>query len=408
MTFRIALSGLNAATADLNVTANNIANVNTPGFKRSRAEFSDVFAVSPFGLSRSAVGNGVNVSRVAQQFVQGNISFTQNNLDLAISGEGFFTLSRNGATLYSRAGNFSADREGYVVNNTGDHLQIFPPAAGGVSGVFDTGTLTDLKLSRADNAPFATNQVTMGTNLPANAAVPLVTPFSPTDSQTYNHTASLTTYDSLGVEHVTTLYYVKNASPNTWDVYAYVDGTAVGASNQLVYSDSGVLTTPASGTLTLPAYTPPNGAAPMNMTLNLGTSTQFGSAFSINELTQNGYATGRLTAVEVSKEGVVMARYTNGQAVPLGQLALTNFANPQGLQQMGDTLWAETFESGQPLKGQAGTSSFGAVQAGALESSNVDMTEQLVNMISAQRNFQANAQMISTADQITQTIINIR
>jgi flagellar hook protein FlgE len=410
MTFRIALSGLNAATADLNVTANNIANVNTPGFKRSRAEFSDLFAVSPYGLAHNEIGAGVKVSRVSQQFAQGNIDFTDNSLDMAISGEGFFTLSRNGAHVYSRAGNFSVDRDGYVVNNSGDRLQAFPTATGtpGAPPTFNTGALGDLRLSIADAPPSPTANVTVGTNLPANATAPTVTPFSATNAQSYNQSTSISVYDSLGVEHTATFYYVKTANPNEWQMYATVDGTAVGGANTLQYDASGKLTAPAGGTLAPGAFTPTNGASPMNLTLDLSSSTQFGSSFSVNRLTQDGYATGQLSGVDVSDEGVVMARYTNGQAVALGQVALTNFSNPQGLQQLGDTAWAETYDSGQPLLGAAGTSAFGKVQSGALEASNVDLTEQLVNMITAQRDFQANAQMISTADQVTQTIINIR
>jgi flagellar hook protein FlgE len=176
----------------------------------------------------------------------------------------------------------------------------------------------------------------------------------------------------------------------------------------LAYSNAGALTTPASGQVTYPAYTPATGAAPLNLTFNLRSSTQYGSTFGVNSVTQDGFTTGRLIGIDIDSSGIVQARYTNGRSLPLGQVALANFANPQGLQQLGDTNWAETFGSGQALRGQAGSSSFGLVQSGALEASNVDITEQLVNMITAQRNFQANAQMISTSDAITQTIINIR
>jgi len=265
MTFRIALSGLNAATADLNVTANNIANVNTPGFKRSRAEFSDLFAVSPYGLAKNEIGAGVKVSGISQQFAQGNIDFTDNSLDMAISGEGFFTLSRNGAHVYSRAGNFSVDRNGYVVNNTGDRLQAFPAVPGlpGAAPTFNTGALGDLHLSVADAPPSATQNATVGTNLPANATAPTVTPFSATNAQSYNQSTSMSFYDSLGVEHTATFYYVKTANPNEWQMYSTVDGTAVGGANTLQYDTSGALIAPAGGTLALPAYAPTNGAAPM-------------------------------------------------------------------------------------------------------------------------------------------------
>jgi flagellar hook protein FlgE len=411
MPFEIALSGINAAMADLNATANNIANVNTTGFKRSRAEFANLFAVTPYGLAQNAIGAGVRVAAVAQQFAQGDINFTDNNLDMAISGTGFFTLSRAGQTVYSRAGQFGVDKDGFVVDPEGDKLQAFPPnasAVGTTATSFDTGRLGNLQLQTTDSAPNASTKLSVGINLPAADTAPTVTPFDPANSQSYNRTTSMTTYDSLGVAHTTSFYYVQSGTPNTWNMYTYVDGASLSGPDSLVYNSSGALTTPAGGTLALPAYTPPGGAAPMNMTVDLSKSTQFSSEFSVNSLTQDGYAPGQLSGISVGNDGVVTANYTNGQSIALGQVALTNFSNPQGLQQLGDNAWAETYTSGQPLRGTAGTSAFGQIQSGALEASNVDLTSQLVNMITAQRDFQANAQVISTSDQITQTIINIR
>lgn len=406
MTFRTALSGLNAASADLNVTSHNIANVATVGFKGSRAEFAEVFATSTFGLSRTAVGSGVRVGAVSQQFGQGSIEFTDNGLDIAISGGGFFRLNDNGAAVYSRAGNFSADREGFVVNPAGHRVQIFPPITG--TDTFDTGRILDLQVGVGDAAPQATTDIGLGLNLPANATVPTNAPFDPTDPRSYNNTTSLTVYDSLGAAHVATLYFVRTATENEWEVHSYVDGNAVGGPTTITYSETGTLLNPANGTITLPAYDPGNGAADLAIDLDLFDSTQYGDAFSISELSQNGFTTGRLTGIETSPTGVIFARFTNGQSQPLGQLVLASFANPQGLQELGDNVWGESFESGQPLLGTAGSGSFGLTQSGALEASNVDLTAQLVNMITAQRNFQANAQMISTQDQVTQTVINIR
>jgi len=410
MPFEIALSGLSAAMADLNATANNIANVNTTGFKLSRAEFANQFAVSPYGLASNAIGAGVKVSGVRQQFAQGDINFTNNNLDLAISGPGFYTLSRGGATVYSRAGNFGVDKDGYVVDPSGDRLQAFPPssATGAVGAGFDTGRLIPLQMATTDSSPSATTSISVGTNLPADAKVPVTSPFNPTVSTSYTNTTSVTSYDSLGVAHTTSLYYVKSPVANTWDMYTYTDGAAVSGPDLLVYDTSGALVTPAGGTLPLPAYLPPDGAAPMTMSLDLSKSTQYASSFSVNKLTQDGFTTGQLSGISVGKSGIVTADYTNGQSIGLGQVALTNFANPQGLQQLGDNAWSESYDSGQPLRGAAGTSAFGQIQSGALEASNVDLTAQLVNMITAQRDFQANAQVISTSDQITQTIIQLR
>lgn len=400
MPFRVALSGLNAASSDLNVTANNVANANTIGFKESRAEFSDVFAVGA-----QEIGNGVRLASVTQEFSQGGIDFTDRGLDLAISGEGFFTVSDNGSLSYTRVGAFGVDREGFVVNSNNERLQIFPATA---AGTFNSGTLTDLRVITTDSAPQASTLSEFGINLPANAAPPAVAVFDPSNTDSFNHSTAITIYDSLGATHTATVYFVKDAAPNTWNSFVYIDGNAVGGANQLQYSNFGTLSVPATGSFALPAYDPGNGSAPINLTVNYSQSTQFGSEFGVNSLNQDGFAAGRLADIDVDSLGVVFARFTNGRSQPLGQVALSNFANQQGLRQLGDTSWGETFSSGDAVRGAAGTASFGLIQSGALEASNVDLTEQLVNMITSQRNFQANAQMISTADAVTQTIINIR
>lgn len=400
MPFRIALSGLNAASTDLSVTANNVSNVSTVGFKSSRAQFADVFSVGAQGI-----GNGVRVAAVNQQFEQGGIDFTDNPLDLAISGQGFFTLSDNGSLVYSRAGAYGVDRDGYVVNAKNQRLQVYPPTG---NGTFNTGALTDLRLVATDSAPQATSNVVMMLNLPATALPPTAPIFDPADPQSYTQSTSMTVYDSLGSAHTSTYYFVKGAAAGAWDVYTYIDGTAVGGANALSYSSTGLLTSPANGFITLPAYAPTNGAAPLNITLDMGDSTQYGNPFGVNSMTQDGFAAGRLASIDIDAEGVVFARYTSGRSTEIGKVVLSNFPNPQGLRQLGDTTWGESFASGQAIRGEAGSASFGLIQAGALEASNVDLTEQLVNMITAQRNYQANAQVISTADELMQTIINIR
>jgi flagellar hook protein FlgE len=405
MSFDLALSGLNAATADLNVTSNNIANVATTGFKQSRAEFADIYAQTQTGVSKIAVGNGVRVASVSQQFSQGNVTATQNNLDLGLNGSGFFIVSDNGALKYTRSGAFEVDNNGNIINSEGEHLQGYAPLA---TGGFNTGGLADIQLTTAENPPQATGTATLTLNLPSSAAAPTTAVFNPTDSTSYTDTTSLTTYDSLGAAHTAQLYFIKGATANNWTTQLYVDGAAVGTPQALVYSNAGALTSPASGKVTFPAYTPATGAAPMNLTFDFSNTTQFGDAFTVNAVQQDGFTTGRLIGIDIDPTGVVEARFTNGRATPLGQVALANFENPQGLQQLGNTEWAETFSSGQAVRGVAGASGFGTMQSGALESSNVDITSQLVNMITAQRDFQANAQVISTTDQITQTIINMR
>jgi flagellar hook protein FlgE len=405
MAFRLALSGLNAASTELSVTANNIANTQTTGFKGSRAQFAEVFSVSAQGVSSSAIGNGVRVADVAQQFEQGNIDSTGNALDLAISGQGFFVVSEGGGLLYSRAGAFQVDRDGYVVNSRNQRLQTYPPTPG---GGFNTGALSDLRLVTTESAPAATTNVEVVLNLPANATPPPVAPFDVANPDTYNHSTSMTIYDSLGAAHTATVYFTRTANTNEWEQRLFVDGTAVGGAQLLQYSNTGTLTSPAGGQIAFPPYTPATGAAPLTLNYDLDTTTQYGSSFAVNAVVQDGYTTGRLIGIDINETGVVQARFTNGRSQPLGQVALAQFSNPNGLQQLGDTNWGETFTSGQALRGVAGNAGLGLIQAGALEASNVDITEQLVNMITSQRNFQANAQMISTSDQITQAIINIR
>lgn len=545
MPFRIALSGLNAASADLRVIGNNVANASTTGFKKSRAEFADVFATSNLGTSSNAIGAGVRISSVAQQFTQGNVSFTDNNLDLAVSGSGFFRMNDNGVTTFTRSGAFGVDRSGYITNAAGMRLTAFTANDSGDI----TGAIDDLQLNTADIPPLSTSTVVAGLNLDAAAKIPvapvptnglnitgtlnsaggtvtppnttifdsfggthtstvqfvntapntwtanlqidgstvesipnvvftgvggtvatvngvpagapatipfseytLLTPatsagskvtiladvsaltqpaaassvvvaengtgraqsaFDVTDSLSYNNSTAVTVYDSLGTSHLATTYYRKTGTPNIWETYLFVDGTQIDGPDTLTFTSSGDLSQINGAavpprTLTSPVFVPIGGAAPMPLSYDLTQVSQYGSAFSVNSLSQNGYSTGRLSGIDIADTGVITARYTNGQSRILGQVALANFSNTQGLRQLGDTTWAESFESGPPLVGAPGSGSLGLIQSGALEGSNVDLTEQLVGMITAQRNFQANAQVITTADTITQSIINIR
>jgi flagellar hook protein FlgE len=405
MSFDIALTGLNAASKHLDVTANNIANVGTTGFKRSRSEFSDVFASSLTDASATSVGSGVKLAKVNQQFSQGNVSLTNNSLDLAINGDGFFTLASDNGLVYSRAGAFSLDKDGFVVNADLNRLQIFPST--GVGG-FSTGTLQDLQLENAAFPPRATTTADIALNMPSGAPVPSTAVFSPTDLNSFNHSTSLSVFDSQGAAHTATTYFVKDAAPNTWAQHLFVDGSAVGGTNSLVFDGAGLLQTPANGIITYPPYTPSTGAADLNLTFDFNNSTQFGNEFAVSNLAQDGFESGILTGLDIDPTGVVSARYSNQASEQLGRISLTQFNNPQGLQQMGGNTWAETFSAGGPRLGEPGTSSFGLIQSSALENSNVDLSAELVQMVTAQRNFQANAKMISTADQISQAILNIR
>ncbi len=437
MAFQTALSGLNAASGNLNVTGNNIANASTTGFKKSRAEFSDVYAVSFGGTASNATGSGVRMSSVDQQFQQGNIDFTESNLDLAISGDGFFTLSDGGEMVYSRAGAFSVDKDGYVVNSHGQVLQAYDVDQ--TTGLVSNFTPQDLQLNMGANPASATTRIDANLNLDAGV-VPIDSVAYPAldinDPNSYTFSTTTTIFDSLGVQHEATLYFRRDddfasVPVNNWEATMVVtdtDGTVHIADTETIEfaSDGSLLSTgdidffdgapdanansaAAMFVAGAGAWTPSTGAATMTaFPLNLSGTTQFGANSTVNSLSQDGFTTGQLSGLSVDPTGVVFARYTNGQALSLGAVAIANFANPQGLTQLGDSNWAQSFESGAPLAGQAGSGTFGLVQSGALEASNVDISKQLVNMIIAQRDFQANAKMISTEDQITQTIINIR
>lgn len=426
MAFNTALSGLRAANQDLAVTGNNIANASTVGFKKSRAEFGDVYANSILGTGSRTPGSGVLVQAIAQQFDQGNISITNNSLDLAISGNGFFILNERGAPVYTRSGIFGVDAEGYIVGNNNARLQGF---AAGPNGQILTGALSDLRIQTQDISPNETSEVEWTINLDSRMPVP-ATPFNTgapdPDPASYNWSTAATVYDSLGNPHVLVTYYVKVSTsdptvpngPNTWRVYTQLDDqnphllgsmefTTSGAVSQL-YDDGGNAM-PVGTTAFNDTWTLTGGAnATFDFDIDFLGSTQHGSAFATNALNQDGYAPGRLSGVTIDDTGVIFARYTNGQAMTLGQVALANFANPQGLRPVGNTSWAESFDSGQPVIGAPQTGSLGAVQSGALEDSNVDLSEQLVNLIIAQRNFQANAKTIETSDAVTQSIINLR
>lgn len=412
MGFNTALSGLRAASQDLAVTGNNIANASTIGFKQSRAEFSDIYANSILGTGGNTPGSGVLVSDIAQQFGQGNISITNNSLDLAIDGSGFFILSNDGSRSYTRSGVFGLDKDGFVVGNSNARLQGF-----GINSAGDivSGALTDLRIQTQNLPPSATTEVNLTFNLDSRSELPSVAPFDVNDANSYNWSTGVPVYDSLGNPHMATLYFAKTTdapsggSGTVWDVYVDLDNSGVtpALASKLEFNVNGALVdpVPASFNSFWPA---PGGAADLSFSVNVTGSTQHGSEFVPSQLSSNGYAPGRLTGVDIGESGIVFARYSNGEALTLGQVALANFSNPQGLAAVGDTAWAETFDSGQPVIGVPQSSSLGSIKSGALEDSNVDLSAQLVNLIIAQRNFQANAKTIETEDTITQAVLNLR
>jgi len=407
MSFQQGLSGLNAAAKNLDVIGNNVANSNTIGFKGARAEFADVFANSLSGAGGAAIGIGTSVQAVPPSFSQGNINVTSNPLDLAINGNGFFRVSQNGSLTYSRNGQFQLDKNGYIVNSSGDRLTGYAATA---TGVVVPSTPVDLQVSRADLPPQATATSLVGVNLDSRSATLSAAAFDPTDPTTYNSATSLSIYDSLGNTHALTLYFVKTAS-NTWSTFGTNDGTQIGAGalGVLHFTSAGAIN---GATTTLPfnvsTAVTTGATTPLAFTLDFTGSTQFGSTFGVDTLSQDGYTSGRLSGFAVGGDGTVLGRYTNGQTRAQGQVVLASFTNPQGLQPLGDNQWGETPNSGQPLIGTPGSGAVGALQSSALEDSNVDLTAELVNMITAQRVYQANAQTIKTQDSVLQTLVNLR
>ena len=431
MAFDTSVSGILAASADLGIIGNNIANASTSGFKASRGEFTDIYAASLLGAGAS-VGQGVQLSSVSTDFSQGNVTFTTNSLDLAINGPGFFRLSNGGESTYTRAGAFQLDKTGAITNSAGATLQGYPlDDEGNV-----TGELGDLVLSTALIDPQATSKAEITANLDSRGVVPTATwgdfdangnrvPFDafadpPTgpDSDMFNSSTSLTIYDGLGNPHVASIYFAKTDGQNTFNAYTLIDGVEIGNPKVLQFENDGLLKGdpefPNLLKISIEDWEPKGldgsalGVDAQSFTIDLAEFTQFGKDFAVSFVNQDGYTSGQLRGVDIDQSGVLFARYTNGQSRQLGQIAIASFTNQQGLRPSGDTTFVETFASGQPSITTPGLGGTGLLTSGALEGSNVELTSQLVRMIVAQRNFQASAQMIQTEDAVTQTVINLR
>lgn len=473
MSFNIALSGLAVSQKYLNTTANNIANSNTTGFKQSRAEFADVYAQSVFGAGNTKVGDGASTSVVAQQFSQGGINSTNNSLDLAIEGNGFFATTpdldaRN--MTYTRAGNFKLNEDNFVVTNTGNYLQVYPVNQDGTSQGVSLSTTDPLQIPNSAGSPVATEIVNMDFNVESsvNALDPNL--FNPNDNTTFHASSAVTTFDSLGEAHILTSYFVKDstaaAGVNRWYVFTSMDtdangnpvpvdlsGAPVGPSvltahPQVTASPTGypagdgdftgvALVFDATGNVvTINGNEPGNHAKPFiqsqplgvgafpsgtgagvlsngadgNQTIELdyGTITQQADSFRVDRLEQDGATVGRLNGVNINDDGLVTAEYDNGTITQLGRVAIVRFANEQGLQQIGNASWVETINSGEPLAGEANSGTFGTISSSALEASNVDITQELVDLIVAQKSFQANSRALDVNSQLQQTILGIR
>jgi flagellar hook protein FlgE len=425
MGFQQGLSGLNGAAKNLDVIGHNIANTSTVGFKASQAQFADVYATSLYGVGGLQVGIGTKVANVAQSFTQGNISATGNTLDLAITGEGFFQVNSGGVvsgstvtdgiTSYTRNGQFHLDRDGYLVDNSGAYLTGYAATNGVLDPTKTSGDV--LQVSYASGRAQATegvDGVKMAVNLDATEPNPGAFVAGPPPSN-FNHTTSVTVFDGVGDEHTLSLYFRKDpalsssATAMGWEMWLAMDGNMSGSAQILDFSlDNGLLNSGAVTTFTGPFTTGGGAGTTFNFDLNLSDSTMFAGKFGVNALTQNGYAQGQLAGLSVSKAGLIEAQYTNGHPLTIGQLSLTSFNNPNGLLSIGDNHWISTPDAGTANTQQPNSGVLGQIQSGAVEESNVDLTAELVNMIVAQRMYQANAQTIKTQDQILQTLVNLR
>jgi len=423
MSFDQGLSGLAASSEQLSVIGNNIANASTVGYKSSDIQFADVYANSLGGGGASPVGIGVSSAAVAQQFTQGSIATDTNPLDIAINGNGFFQLSTNGTTSYTRNGQFHLDATGAIVTANGSNLQGYNANA---SGVLNTGAPTNLMINAANLPPKITTTVATELNLDSTSPVLTDAGFSPTSPSTYTYSSSVTVYDSLGNSHALQTYYVNNgqtllpgSADNTWSVFATLDGNVVGPalpapSATLAFSTAGTLDAAQTVPVTAPPFsvavpiTLANGAANMNVAISYTGTTQFGTTSGVNSQVQNGYASGELTQFSAGASGIITGTYSNGQTQTLGQVVLDNFVNPGGLANAGNNQWYSTAASGSALLGTPGTGSLGVLQSSAVENSTTDLTSELVNMITAQQNYQANAQTIKSQDQIMQTLVTLR
>jgi len=393
MSFNIALTGLSAVNEQLNTIGNNIANSGTVGFKSSRTDFGSLYAETQ--------AMGVEVIGTTQSISQGGaLTTTNRTLDLAISGGGFFvTRASNGDVAYTRAGIFGTDKDSYITNSLGQRLQGYPADA---TGNLQTGTVSDLQLRSGGLPARATDALSFVANLDANGEVPAVA-FDPLVADSYNSTYTTKLFDSQGKEHTLTQYFVKTAD-NNWDAHYYIDGASLGAAQPLSFDSAGVLAAPI-GTVTLNAALT-GGVAPLVIDLDYTGSSQYGSEFSVTSNRATGYAAGEQTGMAVEKDGRVYASYSNGERLLQGQVVLASFVNAEGLKNISGTAWNETAASGAAMLGAPGVGQYGTLASGALESSNVDLTQQLVGLMEGQRNYQANTQVISTNKELTQVLFN--
>jgi flagellar hook protein FlgE len=420
MSYQQGLSGLAAATNDLDVVGNNIANAQTVGFKQSTAVFADLYANSIATAVNNQIGIGTRLAGVQQDFSQGQVTTTNVATNMAINGNGFFQMQNpNGTITYSRNGQFVPDKNGFITDAEGNKLMGFEANA---QGQIQTGQVVPIQIPNASLLPpVATTKAAFSVNLDAAATAPTTTPFNFQDSTSYNFTTSVQTFDSLGAQTTVNLYFVKGATAGQWEVLGGPSGTAPTDLGSMTFNSAGQLTASASPP---PASTPitpagdfsltiphTDGSAAQTVTLNLANATQFGGGSAGSTVTsaptQDGFGTSQLADFSIANDGTITGTYSDGRTATLGQVLLANFADPNGLQNLGNNQFAQTSQSGQPQIGVPGSSNLGSVQGSAVETSNVDLTGSLVDLITAQRNYQANAQTIKTQQTIDQTLINL-
>lgn len=418
MTFYTSLSGLKAMQTEMGTISHNLANVATSGFKKSRTDFSDVIASNLSTDPRKMIGSGVVVKTNTQQFSQGNLTSTGKALDLAISGDGFFAVktgSLDGAVSFTRNGAFAVDNSRYVVDAQGSYLQAYPVDTNGEVTATGVDGLQAIRIPEVNGVPIATTGVSLNLNF-SNAATVPPTAFNRGNASTYNTSTSTRIYDSEGKAMTLTNYYVRQADAggvptNDWTVYSYVGDTQLtvgGApSRTLSFDATGAMTSPA-GPVAFDPFTPKGMTTPQPLSMTFGGSTQTASPFSVQGRSQDGATVGEFTSVTVDKTGLLSAAFSDGAIVPLGKIPLAGFTTPEGLRQTGNSYWTSTAVSGVPMLAVAGDQGRGSVMSGTIEGSNVDITEELVGLIAAQRNFQANAKALDTSAQIATTIFNIR
>ncbi len=440
MSFYTSLSGLKGAQSDLSVISNNVANVGSIGFKKSRAEFGDLISASPL-QSGNVAGQGTRLKSISQQFTQGGFQTSDRALDLAISGQGFFVTKTGAQLSFTRNGAFSIDDERYLVDSNGASVQVLPVDSSGALSATGISAAQNLQIPATAGQPSATTQVSLSVTLPSSADLPKTrTAYSPTipwkfnrfDPNSYNFSSATTVYDSAGNPQQATIYYVRTqaagqtvtaangttstATTNLWDAYVFVGDQQASSDPAsttpkpltLTFDSQGQIQSPLSPTQ-FSSVLPSGASAPMQLTFDFGSATrQAAATFTPGSFTQNGKAAGQLDNIAVDSNGLITATFSDGTTKKLGAVMIANFPNPNGLRQLGDSRWGESGLSGEPIVTQAGSGSAGVIQSGALEQANVDITEELVSLISAQRNFSANAKAIETANNMTDTIVNLR